>query len=65
MRGRRDQRSSELGPGLGVGRFEGSAEGTVKAHSAAVYRKAGVTGRMQLVTLFLDELMEGPLDEHQ
>ena len=39
----------------------GSAEGTVKAHSAALYRKAGVTGRMQLVTLFLDALMEEPL----
>lgn len=45
-----------------IAEARGSAEGTVKAHSAAVYRKAGVTGRMQLVTLFLDELMEGPLD---
>lgn len=44
-----------------IAEARGSAEGTVKAHSAAVYRKAGVTGRMQLVTLFLDELMDGPL----
>ncbi len=39
----------------------GSAEGTVKAHSAAVYRKAGVTGRLQLLSLFVDELVEAPV----
>jgi len=39
----------------------GSAEGTVKAHSAAVYRKAGVSGRHQLLSLFVDELIETPL----
>ncbi|MCT8159706.1 helix-turn-helix transcriptional regulator [Pseudoruegeria sp. SHC-113] len=33
------------------------AEGTVKAQCAAVYRKAGVSGRLQLMSLFLDELM--------
>ncbi len=32
----------------------GSAEGTIKAHSAAVYRKAGVSGRLQLLSLFVD-----------
>lgn len=37
----------------------GTAEGTVKAHSAAVYRKAGVSGRLQLLSLFVDELMDG------
>ena len=39
----------------------GSAEGTVKAHSAAVYRKAGVSGRHQLLSLFVDDLIETPL----
>lgn len=35
-----------------------SAEGTVKAHSSAVYRKAGVSGRHELVSLFLDEFLQ-------
>lgn len=39
----------------------GSAEGTVKAHSAAVYRKAGVSGRMQLLSLFIDDLIDTPV----
>ncbi len=34
-------------------------EGTVKAQSAAVYRKAGVTGRAQLVSHFVEDLMAG------
>ena len=41
----------------------GTSEGTVKAHSAAVYRKAGVSGRHQLLSLFVDELIEGPIVE--
>ena len=36
-------------------------EGTVKAHSAAVYRKAGVSGRLQLLSFFLDELIAEPV----
>jgi DNA-binding NarL/FixJ family response regulator len=38
----------------------GSSEGTIKAHSAAVYRKAGVSGRLQLISLFIEELMADP-----
>jgi DNA-binding CsgD family transcriptional regulator len=34
-----------------------TSEGTVKAQSNAIYRKAGVTGRYQLLSLFVDELM--------
>lgn len=34
-----------------------TAEGTIKAQNAAVYRKAGVSGRLQLLSLFVDELM--------
>ncbi len=44
-----------------IAEARGSAEGTVKAHSAAVYRKAGVTGRLQLLSLFVDELVEAPM----
>ena len=38
-----------------------TSEGTVKAQTAAIYRKAGVSGRSQLLSLFIDELMEAPL----
>lgn len=34
-------------------------EGTIKAHSNAIYRKAGVSGRPQLLSLFIEELMNG------
>ena len=34
------------------------SEGTVKAQTAAIYRKAGVTGRPQLLSLFIDELLD-------
>lgn len=32
-------------------------EGTVKAQCSAVYRKAGVSGRLQLLSLFIDDLI--------
>lgn len=38
-----------------------TSEGTVKAQTNAIYRKAGVTGRPQLLSLFIDRLMEGEL----
>lgn len=37
------------------------SEGTVKAQSNAVFRKAGVSGRVQLMSLFVDELIGEPL----
>lgn len=37
------------------------SEGTVKAQTNAIYRKAGVSGRPQLLSLFIDDLMGGPL----
>ncbi len=48
----------------GVGNGEIAAmrntrEGTVKAQTSAVYRKAGVSGRAELLSLFLDDLVEG------
>ena len=38
-----------------------TSQGTVKAQSAAIYRKAGVANRAQLLSLFIDHLMQdGP-----
>lgn len=34
-----------------------TSEGTVKAQCNAIYRKAGVSGRAQLLSLFIDDLM--------
>lgn len=38
-----------------------TSEGTVKAQTAAIYRKAGVNGRPQLVSLFVEDLMHEEL----
>ena len=35
-----------------------TSEGTVKAQTNAIYRKAEVTGRPQFLSLFIDDLME-------
>ena len=46
--------------GLSIGeiaQLRGTSEGTVKAQSNAIYRKAGVSGRSQLVSLFIEDLM--------
>ena len=36
-----------------------SSEGTIKSHSNAIYRKASVTGRGQLQSIFIEDLMDG------
>jgi DNA-binding CsgD family transcriptional regulator len=36
-----------------------TSDGTVKAQTAAIYRKAGVSGRPQLLSLFIEDLIEG------
>lgn len=36
-----------------------TSEGTVKAQTNAIYRKAGVSGRSQLLSVFIDELIGG------
>ncbi len=36
-----------------------TSEGTVKAQTNAIYRKAGVSGRPQLLSLFIEELIAG------
>jgi len=38
--------------------FRNTSEGTVKAQSNAIYRKAGVSGRPQLLSLFVEDLMD-------
>lgn len=46
--------------GLSIGEIaavRGTSEGTVKAQGNAIYRKAGVAGRVQLLAAFMDELI--------
>ena len=40
-----------------IARLRATSEGTVKAQTAAIYRKAGVTGRPQLLSLFIEDMM--------
>ena len=40
-----------------IATLRGVSEGTIKAQTNAIYRKAGVSGRTQLLSLFIDELM--------
>lgn len=44
-----------------IAALRGSAEGTVKTHLNAIYRKAGVPGRAQLVNLLIEELLGAPV----
>jgi DNA-binding CsgD family transcriptional regulator len=44
-----------------IARLRDTAEGTVKAQTNAIYRKAGVSGRPQLLSLFIEDLMSGPV----
>lgn len=44
-----------------IAQMRETSEGTVKAQTNAIYRKAGVSGRPQLLALFIDDLMDGPL----
>ena len=41
-----------------IAHMRGNAEGTVKAHLGAIYRKAGVSGRGAFLAYFIEELME-------
>ncbi len=44
-----------------IAALRATSEGTVKAQTNAIYRKAGVTGRPQLLSLFIEDLMQdGP-----
>ncbi|SDY90735.1 helix-turn-helix transcriptional regulator [Citreimonas salinaria] len=45
-----------------IARIRGTSEGTTKAQTAAVYRKAGVKSRSQLLGLFVEDLLEDGLE---
>jgi DNA-binding CsgD family transcriptional regulator len=40
-----------------IAALRATSEGTVKAQTNAIYRKSGVSGRAQLLSLFIDDLM--------
>lgn len=40
-----------------IATLRATSEGTVKAQTNAIYRKAGVSGRAQLLSLFIEDLM--------
>ena len=44
-----------------IAEMRDTKEGTIKAQNAAIYRKAGVTGRTQLLSHFIEDLMGSPL----
>ena len=44
-----------------IAELRGTSEGTVKAQTNAIYRKAKVTGRPQLLSLFIEDLMDDTL----
>lgn len=46
-----------------IATLRSTSEGTVKAQTNAIYRKAGVTGRPQLLSLFIEDLMDDALTE--
>ena len=46
-----------------IAAMRNTSDGTVKAQTNAIYRKAGVNGRTQLLSVFIDELMEDGIVE--
>lgn len=43
-----------------IANLRGVSEGTIKAQTNSIYKKAGVSGRTQLLSQFIDELVEMP-----
>ncbi|RMD62813.1 MAG: LuxR family transcriptional regulator [Alphaproteobacteria bacterium] len=41
-----------------IAALRNTSEGTIKAQTTAIYRKAGVSGRSQLLSSFIEELMQ-------
>lgn len=41
-----------------IASLRNTSEGTIKAQTNAIYRKAGVTGRAQLISLFIEDLID-------
>ena len=48
-----------------IAAFRKTSEGTVKAQTNAIYRKAGVSGRGQLMSVFIDDLLADDLRNAQ
>lgn len=48
-------------PTADIARLRNTSEGTVKAQTNAIYRKAGVNSRSQLACFFIESLMDEPL----
>lgn len=46
-----------------IARLRQTSEGTIKAQTAAIYRKARVTGRPQLLSLFIEDMVGGDLPQ--
>ncbi len=46
-----------------IAALRNTSEGTVKAQTNAIYRKAGVSGRPQLLSQFIDDLVADPLEK--
>jgi DNA-binding CsgD family transcriptional regulator len=44
-----------------IAAMRATSEGTVKAQTNAIYRKAGVNGRAQLLSLFIEDLMDNAI----
>ncbi|ADO43544.1 helix-turn-helix transcriptional regulator [Ketogulonicigenium vulgare] len=44
-----------------IAQMRQTSEGTVKAQTNAIYRKAGVSGRPQLLSIFIEDLIEAPI----
>lgn len=49
--------------GAEIATLRATSEGTVKAQTNAIYRKAGVSGRPQLLSLFIEDLMDDTVPE--
>lgn len=41
-----------------IAQMRNTSEGTIKAQNASIYRKAGVTGKTQLLSLFVEDLFD-------
>lgn len=46
-----------------IARIRDAAKGTIRAQSTRVYAKAGVSSRAQFVSLFIEDLLDGPVGQ--
>jgi DNA-binding NarL/FixJ family response regulator len=46
-------------PMADIARMRNTRDGTIKAQTAAIYRKAGVSSRAELLSVFVEELITG------